>query len=118
MRFVIPWVALVIAVAGCSSAETEMLNSVKERLKDPDSAQFSQVKVKKSERGHRMIMCGFVNAKNSFGGYGDPQPFTVIRVEATKNMNVSFDSSCETASINADMSDTMDYAREVLEKHG
>jgi hypothetical protein len=110
-------IALIFVLAGCSSAEKEMLNEVKDRLKDPESARFSQVHLKKSERGHRTIMCGLVNAKNGYGGYGESQPFTAIRVEATKSITVSFDSACETASINADMMDTLDYAREVLDKN-
>jgi hypothetical protein len=94
-----------------------MLNEVADHLKDPDSARFSQIQVKKSEREHRTVLCGVVNAKNGFGGYGEPQRFTAVRVEATKVVSVAFDQSCEVASMNADMNDSLDYAREVLSQH-
>lgn len=42
-------------------------NSVRNELKDPYSAQFSGIKVKRNEQGG--FVCGMVNAKNSFGGY-------------------------------------------------
>ena len=46
-----------LGLAGCSNSKTEKL--VKEQLRDPESAQFQNVK-----NG-----CGEVNAKNSYGGY-------------------------------------------------
>jgi hypothetical protein len=48
-------------------------DQVKERLKDPDSAQFRDVFV--SNTGGLPVVCGEVNAKNSFGGYGGFQRF-------------------------------------------
>lgn len=48
-----------IFVAGCSGVEKETISAVKKSLKDPNSAQFQNVK------GY----CGEVNAKNSYGGY-------------------------------------------------
>lgn len=44
--------------------------SVKARLKDPSSAEFGQVVVKSSG-----IVCGYVNAKNAFGGYTGEKAF-------------------------------------------
>lgn len=41
--------------------------SVRDALKDPSSAQFRNVTVRKSEAGR--VVCGEVNAKNSYGGY-------------------------------------------------
>lgn len=38
--------------------------SVRSRLKDPASAVFSELRILGNER-----VCGYVNAKNSFGGY-------------------------------------------------
>ena len=52
-------IASVGFVVGCSNADKETISSVKNNLKDPESAQFQNVK------GY----CGEVNAKNSYGGY-------------------------------------------------
>jgi hypothetical protein len=41
--------------------------SVLSHLKDPDSAQFDNLRV--VSRGDSKFVCGFVNAKNSLGGY-------------------------------------------------
>ena len=52
--------------------------SVKRILKDPDSAQFSDLKARKMVMpGNRIAyqVCGFVNAKNSFGGYSGRSQF-------------------------------------------
>lgn len=54
-----------LLVAGAQSA-------VKARLKDPDSAEFGQTVYR--EPG---IVCGYVNAKNSFGGYTGEKGFIV-----------------------------------------
>lgn len=47
--------------------------SVRARLKDPDSASFSEV----IDRHPSRSFCGFVNARNSFGGYAGPVRFYV-----------------------------------------
>lgn len=49
-------VCVFIALAGCSN---EVEKTVKQQLKDPDSAQFKDINGR----------CGLVNAKNSYGGY-------------------------------------------------
>lgn len=44
------------------------------QLKDPESAKFTEERVHQSEaRG--IVVCGYVNAKNSFGGYIGPRAF-------------------------------------------
>lgn len=43
------------------------LDSVKSKLKDPESAMFRNVRLVKYDIGH--VYCGEVNAKNSYGGY-------------------------------------------------
>lgn len=50
--------------------EVKSERSVRNGLKDPDSAQFKGFYMSKSNAG-----CGFVNAKNSFGGYVDFKRF-------------------------------------------
>jgi len=49
-------------------------DSVKRLLKDPDSAKFRNIFVNKSKKGFTVV-CGEVNAKNSFGGYTGFQRF-------------------------------------------
>lgn len=53
---------------------------VRNRLKDPDSAEFSNLVVYQQKAAPRdtvfgYTLCGEVNAKNSFGGYGGYQKF-------------------------------------------
>ncbi|WP_164881673.1 hypothetical protein [Paenirhodobacter populi] len=46
-------------------------------MKDPDSARFGNIAAAKSGQG-AVIVCGFVNGKNSFGGYTGEVPFMGI----------------------------------------
>ena len=48
--------------------------AVKARLTDPYSAQFSMLRVVDATQGARVV-CGWVNAKNSMGGYVGDRPF-------------------------------------------
>jgi hypothetical protein len=48
--------------------------SVIERLKDPESARFGKYVAGSSKSGD-ITVCGFVNAKNSFGGYTGDRPY-------------------------------------------
>jgi hypothetical protein len=50
-------------------------------LKDPDSARFGTMRAVKDAKGD-VIVCGYVNAKNSFGGYTGDQPFLGTLSEA------------------------------------
>jgi len=47
---------------------------IKDSLKDPGSAQFGEMKAGKDSAGE-ITVCGYVNAKNSFGGYTGRKPF-------------------------------------------
>lgn len=58
--------------AGCNGVEKETISAVKNSLKDPDSAQFQDVK------GY----CGEVNAKNSYGGYTGFKKFYISNGQA------------------------------------
>jgi len=49
-------------------------DAVRAKLKDPDSAQFRNVRFHRGKDGVPMT-CGEVNSKNSFGGYGGFQKF-------------------------------------------
>ncbi|HFD2136334.1 MULTISPECIES: hypothetical protein [Acinetobacter] len=48
-----------VGINGCSKVEKESKEAILSTLKDPDSAQFQNIK------GY----CGEVNSKNSYGGY-------------------------------------------------
>ena len=48
--------------------------AIKEKLKDPKSAQFRNVYFHRGKNGSRMV-CGQVNSKNSFGGFSGFQHF-------------------------------------------
>jgi hypothetical protein len=43
------------------------------RLRDPESARLTDLMAFKT--GQQLTLCGQINAKNGFGGYGGPQPF-------------------------------------------
>jgi hypothetical protein len=60
--------------------------SVSENLRDPDSAQFSDMVALKN--GRDTIVCGFVNAKNGYGGYTGRKRFIYIDGMRTSHMNV------------------------------
>ena len=56
----------------------EIVEGIKYEFKDPDSVQMSDVhiaKVEDSENEYYAI--GTVRAKNSFGGYGDPETYVI-----------------------------------------
>lgn len=79
--------ALVIPLflAGCKPGEEKAVSLAKSEvaanLKDPDSAQFRNVKVSKmtDAEGGRVIavVCGEINGKNGFGAYAGFHPFFV-----------------------------------------
>lgn len=50
---------------------------VRGAIKDPASAQFGGFIGGHNEKG-AMIVCGYVNARNSFGGYTGPQAFSGV----------------------------------------
>ena len=68
---------------------------VKDKLKDPSSAQFRNVYFHRN-KGQPPITCGEVNSKNGFGGYVGFQPFlsagtpefTVLREDVSDFKNL------------------------------
>jgi hypothetical protein len=52
---------------------------VREKLKDPDSARFDGFQGGRDDNGF-ILVCGWVNAKNSYGGYMGRQPFDGIMI--------------------------------------
>ncbi|MDF2621428.1 MAG: hypothetical protein K0S00_4087 [Xanthobacteraceae bacterium] len=61
---------------GLSAAEIAAVESgVREDLKDPDSAKFSGFVATKEPSSGMVTVCGYVNARNSFGGYAGKKLF-------------------------------------------
>lgn len=72
------WALGFVILAGCSTPfEIDYQTAVKQHLRDPQSAQFSDV------TANAESACGFVNSKNGYGGYAGRQPFVVVGDEAT-----------------------------------
>ena len=69
-------------------------NTIKEMLKDPDSAEFKDVFVKAKNHNGKTLhtICGSVNSKNSFGGYTGYQKFVTngISVSALESQVSDF----------------------------
>ena len=57
-----------------STMESLAFDAVKSRLKDPASALFKDVAAHETSKG-AIAVCGQVNSKNSFGGYGGFEGF-------------------------------------------
>tara|TARA_R110002051_G_C8596521_1_gene479718 strand:- start:323 stop:673 length:351 start_codon:yes stop_codon:yes gene_type:complete len=64
-----------------SAIEREGQRAVKHHLKDADSAQFRDLFIREHEE--MVILCGWVNAKNSLGGYTGYHRFVTGGVNAT-----------------------------------
>ena len=79
---------LIVAVVAVPSADAQSnaqetrwvaisQTAVRNRLRDPNSAQFSDVYFTRAQLGGRRItvVCGRVNSRNGFGGYSGTQRF-------------------------------------------
>lgn len=64
-----------------ASAIEDAKRTVRDKLKDPDSAQFRKVRLVDHDGGK--IVCGQVNGKNSFGGYVGYKSFASSPTRAT-----------------------------------
>lgn len=73
-------VLLAVMLAACSGDDQDSVliqkaqAEIAGQLKDPSSAQFRNVKASKTDKGFALV-CGEVNAKNTFGGYVGFTPF-------------------------------------------
>lgn len=65
--------------------EGALKESMDEHLKDASSARFRNIQYKPSNAAGMWNMCGEVNAKNSFGGYGGYEPFLGFVVREGKS---------------------------------
>lgn len=70
-------------------SEKELLdaatNAATSDLKDPNSAQFRDVRIVQTPAGR--VVCGSINAKNTYGGYVGFTPFAAAWASATKFKN-------------------------------
>lgn len=78
MRRAVIFALASFALVACSGGPTyDYETVVKSQLRDPESAQFSDVTVNVESA------CGFVNSKNAFGGYSGRQPFVAVGPNVT-----------------------------------
>ena len=55
----------------------EAKKAVVNKLKDPESAKFGEIWALSGSNGKRTV-CGYINAKNSYGGYTGRKMFMII----------------------------------------
>ena len=93
-----------LALAGCATnppgadtSEVEIVelsdtqfstvkSAVRQNMKDPDSAQFGRYvafRTTDSEGEQTDYVCGYVNGKNSFGGYVGMTPYIALGADGT-----------------------------------
>lgn len=69
--------SLIVAGPVCAD-ESALIDSAKaavaRSLKDPESARFADLRIGRTANGEPVV-CGTVNAKNSYGGYTGAAPF-------------------------------------------
>lgn len=74
-------IAIAISLALAVPSVADAQRAVRAELKDPDSAKFRGIKPLRDERpgagGKVNGYCGWVNAKNSYGGYTGESYFIV-----------------------------------------
>lgn len=59
-----------------TASESKLIeDGVRDALKDPNSAMFGQMVAVRVPGDDMTTVCGYVNAKNSFGGYTGDKPF-------------------------------------------
>lgn len=71
------------------------MDMVRNKLKDPQSARFSRITYQK----HTNVICGYVNAKNSYGGYIGDRRFVIVNgyvniLDGTSTVNEYFATMC------------------------
>jgi len=71
-------IAAMVAVAACTGGDDTVVAQaqadVAKTLRDPSSAQFREVIVRRATTGAQ-IVCGEVNGRNGYGGYAGFQEF-------------------------------------------
>lgn len=89
MRKFLSILAYSLIIVGCSPSEKDFIDMgeplVKDTIKDPDSAKFESFFRDFGE--NTGYVCGYVNAKNSYGAYTGKKPY-YVRIEV-KDGNVN-----------------------------
>lgn len=68
----------------------EVKSALSKSLKDPYSAVYEFSKARKSNNGRLVIVCGSINAKNSYGAYIGVSKFTAKSVLGAKHGDTEF----------------------------
>jgi hypothetical protein len=67
-----------------TAAETKSFEAgLRNSMKDPDSTRIGNVYASRSASTNTIAICGYVNAKNSYGGYSGDKPFVGAMVGDT-----------------------------------
>jgi hypothetical protein len=75
---------IIIALMGCAPNTDSVKNAIRRNLKDPESAQFTDVRIYQGGN----VVCGSVNAKNAYGGYVGARDFVYIDARSTYPVEV------------------------------
>ena len=94
MKRALAFAVLIMLLAGCKPGEEKAIELAKKEialdLKDPESAKFRFTRMAKSnERGDGAVLamvCGQVNAKNTFGAYSGYRHFLIILSMESKSL--------------------------------
>jgi hypothetical protein len=96
---------LLITAAFGQDLSAEAQIEIRQRLRDPESAQFDNLRVTQrtmSEAKKVQVVCGNVNAKNARGEYSGPSPFVFLPETreswVARNQDILSDSSKDQSS--------------------
>lgn len=90
------WLAYVMLLAAGSAlaqpSTDRALDAVRAKLRDPASAVFESVAAGRNDKlqANRAGVCGYVNAKNGYGGYAGRQRFAVYLTDEGAPEAVTF----------------------------
>lgn len=91
MRLLVLMTILLVSVARADQLPTQWANDMLENyLRDPFSARYRDVLVPGADEGDYTVVCGRVNAKNSFGAYVGWRRFIALQ-----NLRVLFEGSTD-----------------------
>lgn len=96
MKLMLTVFGTVLLLSGCNLYQQhEAKAKVRDLLRDPQSAQFSDVRT----TGNGLLVCGMVNAKNGMGGYVGKRTFVVwgdhdAAVASDEIESIRYDTCC------------------------
>ncbi len=96
------------------AVENMVKAAIRDGLKDPASAQFTGMYTFLS--GNTRHTCGYVNAKNSFGGFAGKQAFFVSSVNSEVDIVITEDSGYGSAAAIRKMCDPIEVSRLATER--